>query len=194
MTVTLPEIARYMRMGRTVPTGTLAARVTELRDAALRAIRPVRIWRRFPIQDSAIVAGTTRLEIGGTLQRHIAGCHTAYLVCGTLGAGFDAFQRRTSVRSGADALIVQAIGAALIEKWMDMTDSAIRAELRADETLRTRYSPGYGTFPLAAQRVLLALLDAPRTVGVALTDNLLMVPSKSVSAVIGVQTERTPED
>ena len=187
MTVELAEIARYMRMGRTVPDGALAERIAKLRDEALKTLRPARTWRRFPIEGGAIASGGLRLDICGTLARHLAGCHAAYLACGTIGAQFDAFQRRSSVSSGADALIVQAIGAALIEKLMDGVEDEIRAELTDGETLVSRYSPGYGDFPLAAQSTVLALLDAPRTVGVALTDTLLMVPSKSVSAIIGVK-------
>ena len=187
MTLSLAEIARYMRMGRDVPDGQLARRVEALRDEALRTIRPARVWRRFPVRDNAISSGGVRLALGGTLMRHIAGCRDAFLVCGTIGAGFDSFQRRVSITSGADALIAQAIGAAAVERWMDAVEDEMRAELTEGESLAPRYSPGYGTFPLAAQRELLALLDAPRKVGVSLTDNLLMVPSKSVSAVIGVK-------
>ena len=187
MTVDAAEIARYMRMGRNVPVGALADRVARLRDEALETVRPASVWRRFPISGDAVVSGTVRLGIGGTLARHLEGCRAAYLACGTIGAGFDAFQRRASVTSGVDALIVQAIGAALVEKLMDGVEDAIRQELADGEELVARYSPGYGTFPLEAQRTLLALLDAPRRVGVSLTDTLLMVPSKSVSAVIGVR-------
>ncbi|MBQ3287784.1 MAG: hypothetical protein IJH50_00030 [Kiritimatiellae bacterium] len=186
MTVDLAEIARYMRMDRSVPDGALAERVAKLRDDALKAIRPAQTWRRFPIAEGAIASGGLRLEICGTLGRHLAGCRAACLACGTIGAEFDAFQRRVSVSSGVDALIVQAIGAALIEKLMDRLEDEIRANLAEGESPVSRYSPGYGDFPLAAQRVVLALLDAPRKVGVSLTDTLLMVPSKSVSAVIGI--------
>lgn len=175
-----------MRMGSALPNGALAERVLSLRDKTLAIIRPVRTWRRFAVVDGAIVSGSIRLEIAGTLAKHMAGCSSAFLVCATIGAAFDAFQRRVSVVSGADALIVQAIGAALIEKYMDETEAEIKRELVAGETLRSRYSPGYGTFPLAAQRTLFALLDAQNKAGVSLTDTLLMVPSKSVSAVIGV--------
>ena len=175
-----------MRMGRAVPEGALAERVLALRDQALVVIRPARTWRRFAITDGAIVSGGVRLDIVGTLAKHMDGCGSAFLVCATIGAAFDAFQRRASVASGADALIVQAIGAALIEKFMDETEDEIRKELAPGETLVSRYSPGYGTFPLAAQRTLFALLDAQIKVGVSLTDTLLMVPSKSVSAIIGV--------
>ncbi len=187
MTVDLFEIARYMRMGGTVPDGVLAERVLKLRDEGLASMRQARTWRRFPVVGNSLGAAGRQLEISGELARHMCGCHAAYLACGTLGAGFDAFQRRVSVSSGADALIAQAIGAALIEKFMDSIEDEIRSELFPGETLVQRYSPGYGDFPLAAQHALLALLDAPRRVGVALTDTLLMVPSKSVSAVIGVK-------
>ena len=189
VTVGLDEIARYMRMGRSVPEGALAERMTQLRDEALAVVRPARIGRRFALVDGAIVSGDVRLEIAGTLARHIDGCSDVYLVCGTIGAGIDALQRRASVSSGADALIVQAIGAALVEKLMDAVEDEIRAELSAEEELVARYSPGYGDFPLAAQRHILLLLDATRRIGVSLTDTLLMVPSKSVSAILGVRAK-----
>lgn len=171
-----------MRMGGTVPDGALAERVGRLRDEALKsAIRPARIWRRIALPFH---------PESRNLSKHLEGCHAAYLVCGTLGAGFDAMHRRVSVASGTDALIVQAIGAAAIEKWMDSVEDEIRAELGPGETLRPRYSPGYGDFPLSAQRELLLLLDTPRRIGVSLTETLLMAPSKSVSAVVGVSAER----
>ena len=180
MSFNLPiaSIARYMRMGRQVPEGALAERVADLRGQALKAIRPARVWRRvdlpLPIESCA-------------LARHLVGCPAAYLVCGTIGAEFDALQRRVAVTSGADALIVQAIGAAAIETWMDAVEDEIRQELAPGEELVPRFSPGYGDLPLAYQRTLLTILDTPRKIGVSLTDTLLMVPSKSVSAIVGVK-------
>ena len=183
MTVTVQEVARYLRMGGNVPDGALAARIGELVDEAVRVLRPARIWRRLPV--------TQIPSPGTTLLRHLEDCAEAYLACGTIGPGLDALQRRVSVTSGADALIVQAVGAALIERYMDDVENEIRAELASGEALVTRYSPGYGDFPLEAQREILAILDTPRKIGVSLTDSLLMVPSKSVSAVIGVTKKPT---
>ena len=185
MTVSVQEVARYLRMGGNVPDGALAARVVELLASAESVLRPARIWRRLPV--AQIPAP------GTTLLRHLDGCAEAYLACGTLGPGLDALQRRVSVTSGADALIMQAIGAAAIEKAMDEMEREIGSDLLPDETTVSRYSPGYGDFPLEAQRPILALLDTPRKIGVSLTDSLLMVPSKSVSAVIGVKKGSQPE-
>ena len=85
---------------------------------------------------------------------------------------------------------IQAVAAAMIEDWMDAIEDDIRRELAPGEELVARYSPGYGDFPLAAQSALVALLDAPRKAGVSLTSSLLLVPSKSVTAVIGVRPTR----
>ena len=49
-----------------------------------------------------------------------------------------------------------------------------------------RYSPGYGDLPLSVQPALLDALDAGRRLGVTLTESLLMVPMKSVTAVVGI--------
>ena len=181
MTVTLQDVLPYLRMGgNRPPDAALAERIAGLTDDALATVRPARTWRR-------MATPAHWLDGSRALSMRLAGCRDAYLACGTLGASFDAWHRMVSVKSAADALIAQAVGAAAIEKVMDSVEDDIRAELAPCETLVKRYSLGYGDFPLEAQRELLALIDAPRKVGVSLTDSLLMVPSKSVSAVIGVK-------
>lgn len=189
MKADVKDVARYLRMGRHVPEGALAARIEELIAVADGETCPACTWRRFTIENGAVGSGELRMKISSTLARHLGECRDVYLVCGTLGARFDAFQRRVAVRSGADALIVQAIGAALVEDLVDVIEDEIRAELAPGETLIQRYSPGFGDFSLEAQRAILTLLDTSRRIGVSLTDTLLMVPSKSVSAVIGVEAK-----
>ncbi len=176
-------IAPYLRLGGRKPDAALSAKIETMREAALEVIRPARVWRRIEWPYGAFGASEK-------LAHHLEGCHVAYLVCGTLGTGFDALLRRISVKSAADTLVLQAVGTAAIEEWMDAVEDEIRRELAPCETLVSRYSPGYGDFPLEAQRELLGLLDTPRAIGVSLTDTLLMVPSKSVSAVIGVKLEK----
>ena len=182
----LKEIARYMRMGSSAPDGILAERIHALLELTVSAIRPACIWRRFPILDGSIGSSHLQFAASGSLAAHLEGCRDVYLVCGTIGTGFDALQRKTSATSASDSLILQAIGAAMIENLMDSAENKIRKELAEGESLTPRYSPGYGNFSLDAQRAMLDLLDAPRRIGVSLTDTLLMAPSKSVSAVIGV--------
>lgn len=105
-------------------------------------------------------------------------------LCGTIGAEFDAWQRRLSALSAADALLSQEIGLAAVEKVMDDLENGIRAELGGEgRRLLPRKSPGYGDLPLSLSREILRELDAPRRIGVSITDSDLLVPSKSVTAV-----------
>ena len=180
MDVELPKVMQYLRMGGATPDGALSDRIAALLAESRAEMRPRRTWLRMK-------APQRWLDESKALSLRLSGCRDVYLACGTLGAAYDAFHRRVSVKSGADALIVQAIGAAAIEKVMDSIEDDIRAELSSGETLVSRYSPGYADFPLSEQRTLLGMLDASRNVGVSITDDSLMVPSKSVSAVIGVR-------
>lgn len=190
MTIETKDIIRYLRMDSAQPDPALSQRILALRKPADDAMRPARIWKRFPLSDNRIVSGGHTLPVTGMLSAHLKGCQEVYLVCGTLGAGFDALLRKVSATSGADALIVQAIGTAAIERLMDSIEDEINGELTAGESITSRYSPGYGDFPLSEQRTVLTLLDASRKAGVSLTDTMLMVPSKSVSAVIGIRPSR----
>ena len=105
-------------------------------------------------------------------------------LCGTIGAAFDVWQRRLSVLSAADALLSQRIGLDAVEKVMDDLEEMSRKEVEVEgRKLKPRRSPGYGDLPLALSRKILDALDAPRKIGVFLTDNELLVPSKSVTAI-----------
>jgi len=106
----------------------------------------------------------------------------AYL-CATIGAEFDQWQRRLAAVSAADAYFAQRIGLDAVEKLMDELEAEIRPTLAEGETLKPRRSPGYGEMPLDLSREILDALDATKLIGVSLTDSLLLVPSKSVTAI-----------
>ena len=61
-----------------------------------------------------------------------------------------------------------------------------------DLYLRPRFSPGYGDLKLEHQKDWFRLLDISRQIGIELTDSLLMVPTKSVTAIIGIGGDVRP--
>ena len=116
-------------------------------------------------------------------RTRLKGADVVFL-CGTIGAEFDAWQRRLSVLSAADALLSQQIGLAAVEKVMDELENEVKVKVEGEGLkLRPRRSPGYGDLPLSLSRTILAELDAARTIGVSITDSDLLVPSKSVTAI-----------
>lgn len=110
-------------------------------------------------------------------------------LCGTLGAAFDRWQRARAAVSAAEAYESQRLGLVEVERLMDDLEAEARAAVEASgrERLRPRRSPGYGEMPLAFSREILEKLDATRRIGVALTDSLALVPTKSVTAVCEIE-------
>lgn len=114
-------------------------------------------------------------------------------LCGTLGLQFDAWQRKLSALSAADAYFSQMIGLEAVERKMDALEDEVRATLAEGEELSPRRSPGYCDMPLSFSGEILAKLNAAKTLGVSLTSSGLMVPSKSVTAVCEIIREEENE-
>ena len=106
----------------------------------------------------------------------------------TVGVGIDRLITRYSIVSPARSLMLQAIGTERAEALCDLFCREI-AEEKAREGSVTcpRFSPGYGDLPLELQKDIFAVLDCPRYIGVSLGESLLMSPSKSVTAIVGVR-------
>lgn len=105
------------------------------------------------------------------------------LLCGTIGAEFDRYQRRLAVKSAAEAYQAQTDGLNAVEAEMDRLEAEAKGALVKGERMLPRKSPGYGAMPLELSREIIEKLDATKLIGVSITDSLLLVPSKSVTAI-----------
>ena len=85
------------------------------------------------------------------------------------------------------AVVMQAAAVAMLEDYCDEVNRQLKLRYEQDgKYLRPRFSPGYGDFSLECQREIAAALELSKRIGITLTDSLLMVPTKSVTAVIGI--------
>ena len=126
------------------------------------------------------------------LVRNLSGCCGAILLAATVGPACDMLVRRASITSSADAAVYQAAGAAAIEAFLDDYNDKLKASYEAKGLfLRPRFSPGYGDLKLEHQKDWFRLLDITKQIGIELTDSLLMVPTKSVTAIIGIGIDET---
>ncbi|MDO5417145.1 MAG: vitamin B12 dependent-methionine synthase activation domain-containing protein [Lachnospiraceae bacterium] len=121
------------------------------------------------------------------LSRNLKDCERILVFAATLGLGADHLIQKYSRIQMSRAVVLQAAAAAMIEEYCDTVCSEIREEYESRGWyLRPRFSPGYGDFPLSCQPQLLDGLEAGKRIGIKLTDSCLMMPSKSVTAVMGV--------
>ena len=177
-----------MRMGAATPDAEILRRLEKVERDVLAAVRPASCRELVAVscaEDGAVRVGSLVLA-SNDLRRALSGCRRAYLFAATLGTGVDAYLRRCGQTSAADLVMAQGVATALMESYCDECCSEMSSDL-GGAALAPRFSPGYGDLPLAVQRPLLDAIDAARRAGVALTDSFLMVPSKSVSAIVGVR-------
>ena len=114
-----------------------------------------------------------------SLAKALEGCDRAVVFAATIGLELDRALIKYNRLDAAKALFLQALGAERVEALCD----AFCAEF---EGAKMRFSPGYGDLALDTQRALFALLDCPRKLGLTLNESLLMSPSKSVTAIMGL--------
>lgn len=180
------QVVRYAGIANgSVPEG-----VSELIDKCLPVVNRAAKYKAcyletsVEVRDNEIDFGCMSVE-SKNLSTILKGCEKAILLVATAGIELDMIVKRAEVTSKAEALILNSIAIAGIEKYMVVLNQFFKEQYSGYE-LRPRFSPGYGDVPLELQKDLLAILDSKRKIGVALGDTLLMTPTKSVSAIIGI--------
>ena len=178
------EALRYLGV-RGNPDPVLLSDLSRCEALLRREIRPRAAWSLMTLEKDGGI-GNTRIRLEGRdIRRHLRGCSQVILMAATLGAASETLLRRAQARSMADAVLLDALGSAAIENICDnLCDDLAKAF--APRRLTARFSPGYGDFPLEEQAALCAALDLERRAGVSLTPGGLMIPQKTVTAVIGV--------
>lgn len=122
------------------------------------------------------------------IKKNLRNSHSVIFFAATLGIELDRLIFRYSVLSPATALLLEALGNERIEALCDRFCEDMRQiKLMRGESLRPRFSAGYGDLPLEYQRQIFDLLDPPSHIGLTLNNSYLMSPSKSVTALVGIE-------
>ncbi len=186
------EALRYMGFKGTVPDEAFLNRIDTLEETLIKSARPAFTWRCLPLErtDCSLKAGGVKL-MGASIAQHLEGCDRAVFMAATASAETDILISRAEARDMTDALILDALGSAAAEQVCAMAETEIREKLRGFCMTR-RFSPGYGDFPIDTQKNIAEVLSVQKRIGVTVTDSCLLIPSKSVTAVIGVSESPVP--
>lgn len=124
------------------------------------------------------------------LSRHLRHCKECVVYAATLGAETDRLLRRWAAQSMAKAAVGQAVCAVWLDDLCAGICGEISAELAPGYYLTPPFSPGYGDWDLSVQRQMLGLLNAHKRIGLTLTQGGMLVPEKSVTAVVGISDRK----
>jgi hypothetical protein len=163
--------------------------INEASEELLRSIHPKSVHQEFSCNvenDTTVSLGPMTVQ-SKNLAKNLKGCESVVIFAATIGSIADTLIKRYSITNLAKASVIQAAGAALIETYCDTLEDSIRMEAaKRGLYLRPRFSPGYGDFSLEHQRNIFNMLECSKRIGISLTDTCLMIPSKSVTAIIGL--------
>lgn len=136
------------------------------------------------IKENQILLGNISFE-NEKYAKKLAECEKAIIFAATVGIGIDRLIEKYSIISPAKALAFQAIGSERIESLCDRFCD----ELKNDTLINPlpRFSPGYSKIPLEIQKDIFRILNCERNIGLTLCDSMLMSPSKSVTAIVGIE-------
>ena len=124
---------------------------------------------------------------GEDIARHLEGASAVAVLAVTLGYESERLIRRETALSATDGLLLDAVASAMAEDAVRTLHECVKA-WAAECGLRagSRFSPGYGDLSLEVQPDLLTALDAARLLGISVTDAHLLVPAKSITAIVGL--------
>ncbi len=154
----------------------------ELLTAAEKAletnVRPDFCWRVIN------KAECEHILIGEDIKNHLSDSQKVIIFAATLGAEADRLIRMAEVSNMAYAVVLDAYASALIESYCDSCEEKMKQRTGGNYTWR--YSPGYGDYPISLQREFIKLLSADKKIGLTATESHILVPRKSVTAIIGI--------
>ncbi len=118
-----------------------------------------------------------------SLSKNLTGCVSAVIFAATVGTEIDRLIAKYSRLSPSRAVILDAFAAERIEALCNK----FSADISRGQKSRPRFSPGYGDMSLEAQKEIFRILDVPKRIGISLSESLIMLPSKSVTAIMGIE-------
>ncbi len=183
------EVLRYLgHRGQAIDTET-ERMIGECITDMLATVRPRYIYRIFDIapRDEGIALLSTDIILRGeSIRKHFADCEKCAVTAATLGVEADNLISRSERADMTRAVILDACATDCVEKVCDEVENEIKS-LACAEGFGTkfRFSAGYGDLPIEHQSEIIAALGAAKQIGLTVTENNILIPRKSVTALIG---------
>lgn len=178
------EILRYLR-SKDMKNPQIEDLIEEVIDEIKRIAKPKYTYKFFEIEktDSIHILNTKIHIKSSSLRNHLRDSHSIAVMAATLGIEVDRSIKINEKINLTKSLIMDAAATAYIEEICDIAQEEVRKESKLN--LTSRFSPGYGDLKLEEQKNLIPLINAEK-IGLTLTESLIMIPRKSVTAIIGL--------
>ena len=177
--------------------------IDECMEEMRNLIKKKHIHRFFDIyrEDKNIYLNETNLALtGDDIKNHLKESESCVLMAVTLGNDVDSKIRYYEMKSITKALILDACATSAVEEICDeICEDLEQTVNKENKTLTSRYSPGYGDLSISIQKDFLSVLGAEKAIGLTASSHSILIPRKSVTAIVGVMDIKnegrlSPED
>ena len=146
------------------------------------------------IKEGIILKGTNFMLKGEDIKKHLKSCNECIFMAVTLGNEFERILRLYERKSLLESIIMDSCGTTAIEEACDLLESNIKERVRKENLFITsRYSPGYGDLSIEIQYDFISLLNCQKEIGLTCSEDNILIPRKSVTAIIGISEEDIKE-
>ncbi len=192
----LSDALRYIGMPKDKADETIKQKVMDTFRFLVEIAMPRFTYRRLTLSKSELsdedvfFENTSLIVKSKDLVKLLKNCESCYILAATLGQNVDKQIHLKQKLDMLDAVVLDACSSVLIDKVCDDIEVEIMEKLEESTYLTMRFSPGYGDVPLVFSEEILKLLEAPKRIGLTLTKSHMLLPSKSVTAIIGVSSQK----
>lgn len=192
----LSDVLRYIGMPKDKADETIKQKVMDTFSFLEEIAMPRFTYRRLTLSKSELsdedvfFENTSLIVKSKDLVKLLKNCESCYILAATLGQNVDKQIHLKQKLDMLDAVVLDACSSVLIDKVCDDIEVEIMEKLEESTYLTMRFSPGYGDVPLVFSEEILKLLEAPKRIGLTLTKSHMLLPSKSVTAIIGVSSQK----
>lgn len=156
--------------------------------------KPKGIWQIFTYDaDREEILSSPPLPLTGKkITRHLENCSQVAVLAVTIGEDIEhAVSQHFTDGTYSAGMLLDAAGTTAVEAVADQL-SAVIIQQAAKQGCETtfRFSPGYGDWDVRVQPELLAIIKAHK-IDLTVTDTCMLVPRKSVTAVIGLMPNQS---
>ncbi|RCW58289.1 Vitamin B12 dependent methionine synthase activation subunit [Halanaerobium sp. ST460_2HS_T2] len=190
------EVLRYLQTAKDIEDKNINRLLAESISEIKELINFRYLYHKFPIEhtkEGVKIKNTTLTLKGRSIKKHLQNSAEIYLMAATLGAQVDkkiSFYEKISVTK---SMIFDACATTAIEEGCDRVEAEIKEKAlkEGNDDITFRYSPGYGDLGIDIQKEFLRILKAPKKIGLTASSYNMLLPTKSVTAIIGVIDKKT---
>lgn len=185
------EALRYLGYGGHMPEERFLSMLDECEKEVLSYAIPRYVYRVFDVEsckEGVRAVETDMILYGNSIQEHLKNCQKAVFFAATISSGIDKMLRIAQIRDITKAFIMDSLASVAIEQVCDKFEMLLKREY-TDYYQTFRFGLGYGDLPIEQQKDFIKLLNAQKLIGLSVSDSSMLIPTKSVTAVIGLSKE-----